>query len=272
MALPAPRFDHALITGASSGIGWAFAEMLAPRAKLLTLTARREERLLELAAALEQRGGARCRVVPLDLAAPDAAARLVDLLHAPGRPPVDLLVNNAGFGRYGSWARTPWPVYEDMLRVNVVAVAELLHRLWGELTSVPGRGAINVASTAGFQPMPWFAAYAATKAFVRSLSAALSAEARARGARITALCPGPTHTEFGRVAGAHWKPRGMSLSPEEVARRGLAAYERGKVECTPGVVNWLTSFVAPRAPLALTLAATRALGRKVAAPEALDDR
>jgi short-subunit dehydrogenase len=258
-----------LITGASSGIGRAFAEALAPRARRLTLTARREERLKDLAAALERRCDLRCVVAVADLAATDGPSRLVTSLRDGAAPPVDLLVNNAGFGKHGAFGSRSWEEWRAMFQVNMIAAAELLFRLWDDLRATPGRGAINVASAAGFQPMPWFAGYAATKAFLRSLSLALNKEARRTGTRILSLCPGPTRTEFGRIAGSSSRSGGPSMTAERVASIALGAYERGRSEVVPGALNRLGAAIAPRAPLRLVVAGAGLIGRRAAPDEFL---
>ncbi len=270
MRWPRARYDHCLITGASSGIGRAFAEALAGRAGRLTLAARREDRLRALADEISRRGPARCTVAVVDLATAEGPARLVELARRDSSPPVDLLVNNAGFGHHGGWAHAEWELWRRMLSVNVAAAAELLHRFWGDLTAAPGRGAINVASTAAFQPLPWFAAYAATKGFLRSLSLALAAEARGRGVRVLCLCPGPTATEFGAVAGSQWRTGRLSMTADVVVATALRAYERGKAEVIPGLTNRVGAFLAQRAPQRLLLAAVDRVGRRAAPPDRLD--
>ncbi len=254
MSLPAPRYDHTLITGASAGLGRLFAERLAPRARLLTLTARRDDRLRALAADLEARHpGLRCRVVALDLGEPGAATRLAAAVREGGAPAVDLLVNNAGFGRHGGFDQFPWDDWRRMIDLNVMAPTELLHAVWDDLRAVPGRGVINVASAAGFQPVPWFAVYSATKAYVRSLSNALAREARGHGTRVLSLCPGSTATEFHDVAQLETVYTKARMPAAEVVDAGLAAYEKGKRELVTGWRNRLVAVVAARVPLGLVL-------------------
>lgn len=264
MDWPRARYDHCVITGASSGIGSAFARALAPRAKRLTLTARRADRLQDLAVALERQHPVKCEVVVADLAVGEGPARLVERAHQDSPQGVDLLVNNAGFGRNGAWDCADWELWRRMLQVNVVAPAELLHRLWSDLNAVPGRGAINVSSTAGFQPLPWFATYAATKAFFSHLSLALAEEARRRGVRVLTLCPGPTRTEFGRVSGDRGGFRRVSLAPETVVATALRGYERGRREVIPGLFNRVVASVSRRAPRSLALAVAARVGLRAA--------
>ncbi|MCU0222617.1 MAG: SDR family NAD(P)-dependent oxidoreductase [Acidobacteria bacterium] len=265
MPLAPARYDHCLVTGASAGIGWAFALELAARgARRLTVVARREERLVELAARL---GAGRAspspevRPVVVDLAEPDGPGRLVEALRREGAPPVDLLVSNAGFGRYGAFILRPWDDHRRMYQLNMLTPAELVHALWDELTAVPGRGVIHVASTAAFQPIPYFASYAATKAFLRSLSDGLWGEARPAGARVLALCPGPVPTEFGQVAGTSFRVRKVSTGADRVVREALDAYERGRAEVIPGFTNRVMRCAVRLVPLRLVLwGATKVAG------------
>ena len=225
----------ALVTGASSGIGEAFSRALRSRGEDLVLVARREDRLRLLA---DELGGAgRVECVPLDLAAPDAAARLEAEIVRRGLA-VDMLVNNAGLGHAAPFDRQGANVLRAMLDVNVRAVVELTRTfLPGMLTRGRGR-IVNVASNAAFQPVPFHSVYAATKAFVLSFTEGLAEELRGRGVRVQALCPGITDTEFLDVAQTH---RGLlvrrlpMLRPEEVVRASLAGLERGRVRV---VVGW----------------------------------
>lgn len=267
MLLAPARYDHCLVTGASAGIGWVFAEQLARRgAKRLTLVARREERLAELSARLAtSSAGPEPEVdrVVVDLAEPEGPARLLDALRRGGAPPVDLLVNNAGFGRYGPFIARPWDDHRRMYQLNMLTPAALVHALWDDLAAVPGRGVIHVASTAAFQPIPYFTSYAATKAFLRSLSDGLWGEARPAGMRMLALCPGPVPTEFGQVAGTGFRVRKVSTGAERVVREALAAYERGRAEWIPRFTNRLLRGAVRIVPLRLVLwGASRVAGAK----------
>ncbi len=254
MSLAPARYDHCVVTGASSGLGREFAEQLARRgARRLTLVARREERLLEFAAGWRGRPELSISVAALDLAEPEGPGRLLEILRSRPAAPVDLLVNNAGFGRYGGFEESPWDDHRRMYQLNMITPLELMHGLWPELTGGHGRGVINVASTAAFQPIPFFTSYAATKAFLRSASDGLAGEARARGTRMLALCPGPVPTEFGAIAGSKFRVRKTSTSPQEVVESALAAYEAGRVEWIPGGMNRVLRFAVRFAPLRPTL-------------------
>ncbi len=219
----------AVVTGASSGIGAAIARKLAERKSPLVLVARSAEALAASAAEWRARHGVPVEPIALDLSEPGAAGRLFEATEGTGRA-VDLLVNAAGFGWVGPQAEFDTPRFLQLLRLNVVATAELTHRFLRTMRG-RGRGAIlNVASTTAFFPQPGFAAYGASKAFLLSFTHALHEEAKGDGVTLTALCPGFTRTRFQSVAGM----RGAEGTPftemtaEEVAEIGLTALERRK--------------------------------------------
>ncbi len=226
----------ALVTGASSGLGDAFARTLAARGMNLVLTARREERLRALAEELERSHGAETVVVAGDLAASGAPARVWE--EATEGRHIHLLVNNAGFGAQGRFDEVPLARQMEMVRVNVVALLELMHRALPPMRVRGEGGVINVASIAAFQPVPAYATYGATKAFVQSLSEAAWAENRDAGVRILALAPGRTPTEFQEVAGSGSLAGSPGvLPPDEVVRQGLVALERERSHIVPGLAN-----------------------------------
>ena len=219
----------AVVTGGSSGIGEAIARRLAEKKTPLLLVARSEERLAGLAADWTRRFGGPVEVLSLDLARPDSAAAVFGKTESSGRR-VDLLVNAAGFGLNGPEADLPLEKVLALLKLNVLATAELTHRF---LVAMRGRqrgGILNVASTAAFIPSPYFAAYSASKAFILSFSEALHEEARRDGVTVSCLCPGYTKTNFYAVAGM----RGAEatpfpeMTPDAVAAIGLAALEKEK--------------------------------------------
>lgn len=248
---------RALVTGASSGIGAAFARALRARGERLVLVARRRERLEALVRELGGEGQA--LAVPVDLAAAGAAARLKDTLDSRGLA-VDLLVNNAGLGHTARFEEQRPEVIRSMLDVNVKAVVELTHAFLPGMRA-RGRGRIvNVASNAAFQPVPFLTVYAATKAFVLSFSEGLYEELRGSGVRVQALCPGITATEFLDVAetGDHLLARRMPvLSAEQVVRASLRGLDRGQVLVVAGWSNRLLGFVSRRL-------SPRGLSRRVA--------
>jgi len=232
-----------LITGASAGIGEAFARVLATRGDRLILTARREDRLRTLADELKQKHGTECVAIPLDLAASGGAAQLFAETEKRGLA-VDLLINNAGFGKYGEFMDHPAEVQAEMIQLNVTVLVEL-SRLY--LTGMRERrrgGLINVASVAGFPPTPYFSVYGATKAFVISFSQGLAVEMRPYGIHVCVLCPGSTATEFQAVASGASElvtqpAGGLAQTAEAVAQAGLAGYEAGKLIVVPGLFNKL---------------------------------
>ncbi|MBW4330149.1 SDR family oxidoreductase [Stakelama sp. CBK3Z-3] len=190
----------ALITGASAGLGVEFAHALAARGHDLILTARRGDRLVDLAAAITDRHGVAVTVLPADLARPGAAAALIDQI-ARRDLAVNVLINNAGFGANGAFAGEDPAKLDAMLDLNCRAVMDLARLVLPGMVQMRSGAILNVASTAAFQPGPWMALYYATKAFVLSLSEALHEEVRESGVTVTALCPGPVRTEFFDIAG-----------------------------------------------------------------------
>jgi uncharacterized protein len=189
----------ALITGASSGIGAAFAEALAKDGMDVVLVARSEDRLQQLANTLKGLHGIRADVIVQDLTQPDAATVLYKAVEALDVE-IDLLVNNAGFGDYGAFGDRPRQKQLDMIQLNVAALVDLTHQFLPQMQRRRSGSILNIASIAGFQPMPYFSVYAATKAFVLSFSEALWAENQNTGVHIMAVCPGPTESRFFEVA------------------------------------------------------------------------
>ncbi|WP_376795773.1 SDR family NAD(P)-dependent oxidoreductase [Thermogemmatispora sp.] len=250
------RGKTALITGASSGIGLAFAQALAARGMHLVLVARSEERLRRLAAELHQRHGVRTEVVALDLSREGAATQLAQAVQERGLA-IDLLINNAGFGTYGPFDEQAAEREHEEIMLNVAALVDLTHRLLPPMLA-RGEGAIiNLASLAAFLPIPHMAVYAATKAFVLSFSQALWAEYRRRGLRVVAVCPGPVATNFFAVMGTSQEGMpGLILAPEQVVAASLHALERGRSQVVPGLLNKLMAFSTRLVP--------RTLGARVA--------
>lgn len=190
----------ALVTGASAGLGAEFARQLAPRCRTLALVARRADRLRELADELQAAfPELDVLLFPADLSEAAQRVELAERLREEAVHP-DLLVNNAGLGDYGEFAAAKWPRIESMLRVNIEALTHLTHLLVPDMVAGGGGAVVNVSSLASLLPVPDFAVYAASKAYVTSFSEALRLELREHGIHVTALCPGPVHTEFGSVA------------------------------------------------------------------------
>jgi short-subunit dehydrogenase len=225
------RGRTALVTGASSGIGKAFAELLAEKGYALVLTARRGDRLDELGTALRQRHGVETHTIVADLSEPDAAGRIAAELQR-RQLTIDVLVNNAGYGVPGSYVNVTWPDHSRFLQVMVTAVLDLTYRL---LPSMIERGwgrVINIASVAGMVPSPaGHTLYGASKAFLIRFSEALASENMARGVNVTAVCPGFTYSEFHDVLGTRDRmnkmPKLLWLSAGDVAREGYEAVMRG---------------------------------------------
>ncbi len=230
----------ALITGASSGIGKVFAEALAARGTHLVLTARSEDKLRALADGLAAQHGIRAETIVADLSREGAPQQIYAEIQQRGLS-VDLLVNNAGFGTYGLFAEESHAKQHAEVTVNVTAVVDLSHLFLGPMLQRGEGGIINVASTAAFQPLPYMAVYAATKAFVLSFSEALWAEYRKQGVRVLALCPGPVDTAFFDAVGSREPAVGVMVTPEKVVEVGLRALERGKCSVIP---QWQTFLLA----------------------------
>lgn len=235
----------AIVTGASGGIGLEFARQLADRGYNLVLVARSQARLEEVARSLTA-SGAEVRLVPLDLSHPEAANELVARTDAWGLTP-EVLINNAGRGDWGRFLDRPLDALDAMVRLNVSSLVQLSHHYGRRMAERRHGYLLQVASTAAFQPVPSYAAYAATKAFVLSFSRTLDYELRRRGVSSTALCPGPTDTDFFRAAGQEPNAifRAILLPPSRVARAGLEAMFRRRAVRVPGLVNKLTA-AAPR--------------------------
>ncbi len=193
-------YSCALITGASSGLGEEFALQLAPSVRHLVLVARREPLLHALGERIRTAfPGVEVSVFACDLASEVERVKLVDALGARGTVP-DLLVNNAGLGDYGEFSTSEWPRLEAMLKVNIEALTHLTHALVPGMIRRQSGAVINVSSLASLLPIPDFAVYAATKAYVTSFSEALRIELMGHGIPVLAVCPGPVHTGFGEVA------------------------------------------------------------------------
>jgi uncharacterized protein len=236
MSLPEPASDSiALVTGASSGIGEQFARQLSERGHRVALVARREERLQALA---EELGGAE-RAVPIaaDLALEadrDRLARRIEELGAN----VDVLVNNAGFGVYRPFAESGRESELQQVQVLVMAVVDLMARYLPGMVERRRGAIINMSSTAGFQPLPYNAGYAAAKAYGLLLSESVHAEVKEHGVTITAVCPGPVPTGFQETSDAGYfaerLPKFTFCSAERVARDALRGADQGKISVIPG--------------------------------------
>jgi len=251
----------AIVTGASSGIGREFARALAKEGHPVLAVARRRERLDELAAEVARAGG-RVEPMALDLEAAGAADAIAERARSLGE--VELLVNNAGFGDCGPFTSFPVERAQRMIRLNATAAVELTHRILPALVARRGGGVINVCSTGAFQPVPNFAVYAATKAFLLHFTEALAYELRKSGVRLLALCPGPVATEFMPHDAPLMKRAPNVTTPEEVVRVALRAFRRRRVVKIVGFLNALAAFLQRFAPRALV---RRVAGLFFALPE-----
>jgi short-subunit dehydrogenase len=237
--------DHrALITGASSGIGREMARLLASRGCALTIAARRGDRLAELADELTRDHNVAVRCVVNDLGQPGGAAALYEDVQAAGER-IDILVNNAGAGRYQAFEQRSWDGLATEIQLNVTSLVELTHRFLPHMRRSDRRAYIlNVASIAAFQPVPYFACYAAAKSYVRDFSEALAKELARSNVSVSCLCPGGTHTEFMEHSGQTlgWLAAASMLDAPAVARQGLAAmFARRRARVT-GWMNVLSCF------------------------------
>ena len=234
----------ALITGASAGLGVEFARQLSAKGHRLVLAARRKDRLDALVAEL---GNA--RAVEIDLAQPGATAALMRNLEKGGEQ-VDSLVNNAGFGLRGPFIELDAGRQREMIDLNCGALTELCRAVAPAMVERRSGAILNAASTAAFQPGPWMAVYFATKAYVLSFTEALHEELKPHGVSVSALCPGPTRTEFGAVAGINSLGRFDRLSMEAgpVVRAGLEGLEKNRAVVIPGATNRLGALSTRFAP------------------------
>jgi len=227
-----------LITGASSGIGEAFARKLAARGHNLLLVARTEEKLVMLCSELGRSQSIRAQYVAMDLAEPDAPARLFEETQQRDLQ-IDFLINNAGFGSMGDFAKLDLERELNMIDLNIGGLVELTHRFLQPMRERRSGSIINVASTAGFQAVPFMATYAATKAFVLSFSEALWEENREFGVTVMALCPGATDTNFFEAARGRKPPARISQSPEDVVDTAMRGLEHHRPSVISGLSNLL---------------------------------
>jgi short-subunit dehydrogenase len=222
-----------LVTGASAGLGAEFARACARRGDELVLTARREERLQALAAEL----GSKTHVIAADLANAEAPRRLIGEIEARGLT-VATLINNAGFGLTGRFADRQTEPLLGMIDLNIRALTELAHLVLPAMRERRSGAVLNLASTAAFQAGPGFAVYFATKAYVLSFTEALHQELKGSGIKVSALCPGPTATEFGDVAGVtSQKFTALAADAKSVVAAGLTGLDRNQAVVIPGLMN-----------------------------------
>jgi short-subunit dehydrogenase len=251
----------ALITGASSGIGEALANELVAKGAEVILVARSKNKLEEIALSIQKKGG-KATVIALDLGVPGAAEKLYDQVAQLGLK-VDLLINNAGYGRWGEFDKFEISDYNQMIQLNVTTLTELCRLFAVDMVNRKDGGIINVSSLAGFGATPYGAVYSASKSFVLFLSEALNYEYRDLGIQVMALCPGSTETNFLEVAveksSATTKDNAMtsmnsgsSMTSAAVAKECLESFLKGRIYRITGGNN------------RLTYAATKLMSRKIA--------
>ncbi len=255
-------YRSALVTGASSGIGASCARLLASAGTDLVVVARHPGRLAEVAARLREQHKVRVEVLAADLTEPDARAAVEARLADRDRP-VELLVNNAGFGSAGSFAQQPVEIAQSQIELNVLALTRLAHAVLPGMLERSHGGILNVSSMAGFVLSPGSATYGATKAFVTSFSESLHVEVRKRGVHVTALCPGFTRTEFhaANSVDAGGIPSFAWLDSDDVARAGLAAVAAGRSLSVPGAQYKAAAQLTRFAPRAVVRAVVERFGR-----------
>lgn len=252
----------ALITGASAGLGEEFARQLVARAGALVLVARRIERLERLRDELTTRNpNLNVQVRAVDLSRGEGVSALLDWLDQQ-QIAIDLLINNAGVGDHGTFVSGPPERLEMMIAVNVRALTMLTRALLPSMVARKRGAILNVSSSASFLPLPQLAAYAATKAYVTSLSEALRMELRGTGVNVTGICPGPVHTEFNSVASRESERRQQApaftyVSPGDVVRAALTAVEHDRALVIPGIVMKLAMLLVRLTPMPLLRAVAR---------------
>jgi len=268
---PPPPRRTALVTGASAGLGAAFARVFAANGFDLVLTARREDRLRALADELATRHQVTARVVTADLADPEAPGRLMDSL-ASDDVAIDALVNNAGYGLPGKYVNTTWEEQARFLQIMVTACAELVHRLLPGMVARKYGRIINVSSVAGLVPgTPGHTLYAASKAFLIRFSQSLALENARGGVHVTAVCPGFTHTEFHDANGTRDMmsrniPAYMWLDADDVARHGFDAVMAGRPMAVKGAVYKAVVLLARYLPESVMFRWTLSQSRKFRQP------
>jgi short-subunit dehydrogenase len=250
-----------LITGASSGIGESFARKFAALGRNVLLVARSEDKLISLCNELGRINSIRAQHFPLDLSQPEAAARIFEETQKRGLV-IDTLINNAGIGSFGDFSKLDLTRELNIIDLNIKALVDLTHRFLTPMREMKQGVIINVASTAGFQPVPFMATYAATKAFVLTFSEALWEENRPHGVHVMALCPGVTETNFFEAARGKKPPARVAQTPDEVVDAAIAGLRRGKHVVISGWTNMLVVESERLVPRSLVVRAAGRMMRK----------
>jgi short-subunit dehydrogenase len=255
----------ALVTGASSGIGKAYARELAAKGSHVIVVARSKNKLEALAKELSAKYGIKAYALACDLSKPGAASQLAEQIAALGLN-VSILINNAGFGTHGRFEEISSEREQEMISLNVSSLVGMTHQFLPYMQQQKDGIIVNVASLGSFQPIPYMATYAATKAFVLSFTEAIWAENRHLGVRVLALCPGTTKTEFFDVIGTTEMPGGINGTPESVVKAGFRGIEKGRSYIIDGTNNyWLAQssrFLTRRYTAAMTERMTRPTSSK----------
>jgi hypothetical protein len=253
-----------LITGASGGIGYELAKLFARDHHNVVLVARNADKLTQVATEL-QAHGVTVKTIALDLATPLAPKFLFDRLQSEATP-IDVLVNNAGFGAYGEFATMPEEEILGQIQLNITALTELTRLFLPAMLQRRSGRIMNVASTAAFQPGPLMAVYYATKAYVLSFSEAIANELRGSAVTVTCFCPGATHTGFAKQAGIEnsrlFKKVG-AMPAEKVARQGYRALMQGRTVAISGLHNWIVAQSVRFTPRKIVTAISRWVAEKV---------
>lgn len=236
----------ALITGASSGIGEAFARQLAARGVDLCITARRSENLAALAKELRERNKISVDIVAADLATEDGVSKVLAWIQE--HPSISLLINNAGFGARGLFANKPAEKYAEMIQVHVMAAMKLTSAVLPNMIQAKQGAVINVSSVTAYMPLAGNAVYSGTKSFLVSFTEALNFELKNTGVKVQVLVPGYTYSDFHKrpdyekLNTYNSVPKFMWMTADEVARISLRDLDKGKVRCIPGIINKLIAF------------------------------
>lgn len=249
------RGKRALITGASSGLGVAFAKDLAARGCNLILVARRDDLLRNVQREISDRYKVEVEIVSMDLSAAESPTALYEQIKKAGRA-VDVLVNNAGFGVYGEFKDVSWEKEKEMLDLNMITVTHLTKLFLSDMLDRNFGYILNVASTGAYQATPLYAIYSATKSFVLLFSEALNYELKNTNVKCTVLSPGVTETEFHKVAGQPygWYHRVTMMKSEDVAQIGIESMLKGKPSLVAGLMNAITIWLNRFSPRSLSTA------------------
>ena len=254
----------ALITGASSGIGYELSRVFAKNGYHLVMVSRDAEKLDRISAELQQQYDIRARVMPKDLCEPTAAVELYDAVSGGGIR-VDVLVNNAGMATHGKFVDTRIEKHMDLIQLNMTSLTQLCKLFGVDMVKNGAGGILNVASTAAFQPGPFMSTYYASKAYVLMLSEALKNELKPDRVTVTVLCPGPTHTAFferNDMLGTKLAKSPHAMSAAKVAELGYAGLMAGKTIVIPGMINKLLAFSVRLGPRGAAAAIASFMNRK----------